>query len=92
MKNENDVKKAVKKLLDKHGWFHWPNSAGPYSVSGIPDRMAVRDGQFIAIECKFGGNTVTNAQASFLAEVQRQRCLWMVVDENNIDALDELLK
>ena len=58
---ENAAKTDVRKLLDKHNWRHWANAAGPFSVHGIPDRMAVRDGMFMVIEVKRAGGVVTRS-------------------------------
>lgn len=69
--SENGVKNVVKEILDYFGWFSWANSAGPYSVHGLPDRMAVGNGGvFIAIECKQGTNTTTANQRAFLSKLE----------------------
>ena len=54
-KKETPVKKQVKAWLDERGILNWPASAGPYSVSGLSDRMALHDGIFYAIEVKRPG-------------------------------------
>ena len=77
---ENAAKTDVRKLLDKHNWRHWANAAGPFSVHGIPDRMAVRDGMFMAIEVKRAGGAVTSLQRKFLQDVQAAGHFAFVVD------------
>jgi hypothetical protein len=49
---EGKVKKKLDKMMRAEGvWFYSPQ-AGPFGVSGIPDRVAVVAGQFVGIECK----------------------------------------
>jgi len=86
-KSENDVKADVAELLKRNGWFQWPNAAGPYSVHGISDRTALKDGVFLAIECKYNGNEPTNPQKKFLREVIAHGGVGMVIDETEIREL-----
>lgn len=65
MKNEGDVKKAVKKILHDYLeaglWYFMPPANG-YGRSGIPDFVGCVKGKFFAIETKFGANDLTANQ------------------------------
>jgi len=52
MTPEGKIKKKVKDLLRKYDvWYFLPGNNG-FGKSGIPDFVAIADGQFIGIECK----------------------------------------
>ncbi len=53
--DENWVKRKLKKMLDELGAYHYPASAGSYSVGGIPDRIGCYKGRFFGIEAKRPG-------------------------------------
>jgi hypothetical protein len=49
---EGRIKRRLDKVLKEEGvWFYSPQ-AGPFGVSGIPDRVACVLGRFVGIECK----------------------------------------
>jgi hypothetical protein len=49
---EGRIKRRLDKMLKEEGvWFYSPQ-AGPFGVSGIPDRVACVLGRFVGIECK----------------------------------------
>ena len=66
---EDAVKRRIKKWLKDQGVFHWSNAAGPYSVHGIPDLMAVREGILYGIEVKRPGGKPTPHQLRFIAAI-----------------------
>ena len=88
---EADVKAEVKKLLKQHGWFWFMPPANGYGASGLADILALRDGKFLAVETKFGGNTPTVNQRKFLAEVLTAGSYAVVVDEKTIGDFDRWL-
>ena len=90
-KSEAHVKAAIKKLLTDAGWFWWMPPANAYGRAGISDFHALKDGRFLAIEAKFGSNTPTAMQIEFLKSVALHDGRYLVVNEKNLDALDELL-
>jgi len=49
---ESLLKKAAVQLLKIHGIYNFPLVAAMGSPPGLPDRVAIRDGKFIAIEFK----------------------------------------
>jgi len=82
--NEKDVKREVKKLLDKHGWFWWMPPANGFGKTGIADINAVRKGVFLAVETKFGANKPTIMQTAFLNSVRQEDCFGFVVCEKRV--------
>jgi hypothetical protein len=93
---ENDVKAEIKKLLDLHGWTHWPNAASPYGVV-LVDRHAVRGTRdhgclFLAIEAKLDKPKGTVLQEKHLADVRAQGGMAVVVNRKNIGKFAELLE
>jgi len=49
---EGKVKARVDKLFKTHGVWYYSPQAGPFGSSGIPDRVAIVNGQFVGVECK----------------------------------------
>lgn len=80
--SENTVKKWVSDTLTHFGVFHWSVAAGPISVAGLSDKMAVGpDGVFMAFEIKGGvfrkktgwkSKAATPAQMKFLERVAEE--------------------
>lgn len=90
-KNENDVKADVKELLNKYGWFHWPNSAGPFSAPGLEDRSALKGGVYMAVESKFKRDQTT-LQKERQNNVIAAGGYYFVVDETGIESFEIWLK
>ena len=90
-KNESYVKAAVKKLLDKHGWFWWMPPANGFGQSGISDIHAVKAGMFMAVETKFGKRDPTAMQQGFLDSVRSANHFGFVVRDTTIEAFGEFL-
>lgn len=83
--NEADVKKQVKKLLDKHKWFWWMPPANGFGRTGISDFNALRGGVFLAVETKFGKNKPTPMQVGFIDSVKSEDGMAFVVNEDTIE-------
>lgn len=77
---ENAVKKKVKALLDYYGIFHWPASASPYGVAGVPDRLAIVKGRCVGVEVKAPGKKPTALQAEFGRRMQLAGGHWFLID------------
>lgn len=92
MRNEKDVKKRVKAILDKHLWFWFSPPASAYGKSGISDILATKSGTFMAIETKFGYNKPTPLQVAFLNSIRAEDGFGFVVNEKNTDFLDQFLE
>lgn len=88
LKDEKGVKALIKRLLDFHGWYHWPNAAGGIGgAHGLSDRHAIKDGVFLAIEAKFGKNKPTPLQTAHAAQVIANSAFAFCVNEKNINHL-----
>ena len=90
-KSEKDVKRHVKKLLDKHEWFWWMPSANGFGTLGVADICAIhrKSGSFMAIETKFNKNKPSPHQKAFLETVNACYAMAFVVDENRIETLEQ---
>ena len=88
---EADVKKYVRQLLTKHGWFWWMPAANGFGRSGVSDFIALKQGVPLAIETKFGKYQPTPLQQIFLKRFAAQKGMAFIVDEANVDALEAYL-
>lgn len=88
MKSERDVKrKLVAAITAAGGWYCMPHGAG-YGRAGIPDVIAsLSGGQFVAFECKFGGNKLSAHQQRELEAIRATGGVAEQVDETNIDQI-----
>tara|TARA_R110000851_G_scaffold204557_1_gene356489 strand:- start:159 stop:464 length:306 start_codon:yes stop_codon:yes gene_type:complete len=87
MKNEADVKKAVKKVLSSFPadeiWFFMPPANG-YGRSGIPDLLGCYKGNLFGVETKFGKNDPTNNQLREIQGIIQSKGRCWIVRESNI--------
>ena len=58
----------------------------------VPDSVCCIKGKFIAIECKAGKNTTTALQDREINRIRTAEGHAMVVNEDNIDLLEQVLK
>lgn len=65
MTQETQIKHQIKDYLDLKGIFHFPILQGLGAAKGIPDRIAVKDGKFIAIEVKAKKGVLSTYQKLF---------------------------
>lgn len=90
MRNESDVKAAVKKVLNKFGpivWWYMPVPNG-YGEQGVPDFLCSVGGQFLGIETKFGRNGLTPSQVNQLHRITASKALHMVITEQTVGMLE----
>jgi Holliday junction resolvase len=94
MKSEKDVKKKVKAIFDKHGWFWWMIPANGYGASGISDFHALKDHVFMVVETKFGSNKPTALQKGFMTSIASEGCggYAFVVTDKNWEFFDQFLE
>ena len=92
MKSEKDVKRRVKAILDKHGWYWFSPPANAYGRGGISDIIALKTGSFAAIETKFGSNKPTALQVAFLNSIRAEDGFGFLVTDKNIEYLDQFLE
>jgi len=89
---ESKVKLKVVKLLNKYNAYYFFPPSNGYGRSGIPDVVGCVKGKFIAVECKAGKNTTTHLQDREINRIHTAEGHAMVVNENNIDLLEQVLK
>lgn len=91
MRNEADVKKEVKKLLNKLGaWWFMPVPTG-YGVKGVPDFIVCLEGRFVGIETKFGKNKPSKWQQLQIEKIKAACGTALVINEDNVGELEQLL-
>lgn len=86
MRNEGDVKKIVKQVLnDTDGcWWFMPPANG-YGRSGIPDFVGCVNGRAFAVETKFGRGTTTAHQEKEIAQATQAGAEVWIVRETSVD-------
>jgi Holliday junction resolvase len=88
---EGKVKASVRKILDKHGIYHFMPPGMGLGRSGIPDIIGCKNGKFIAIECKAGKGKVTALQERELNAIAAAGGFACLVNETCLDELEERL-
>lgn len=90
-RREADVKKQVKKLLDKYNWFWWCPPANGFGKIGVSDFNALQNAVFLAVETKFGNNKPTAHQKAYLDSIIAEKGYGFVVSEKNIVFFEQFL-
>jgi hypothetical protein len=90
---EGRIKAKLDKMLVKLGvWFYSPQ-AGPYGVSGIPDRVVCAAGRFIGIEAKADATKKPTAlQRKCMAKIEAAggKC-FVVYDDETIQEAERYI-
>lgn len=89
---EAKVKTAVIKILKANNVYYFFPATHGYGRSGVPDIVSCVRGRFVAIECKAGNNKPTALQERELDNIRRARGIAVVINENNINLLETILK
>ena len=92
MTPEAKVKKKVVDVIKKYSAYYFFPATGGYGRSGVPDIVCCYRGVFIAIECKAGSNKPTALQEAEMAKIKQAQGFVLVVNEDNINDVDVLLK
>lgn len=91
MRNEADVKKRVKDILNELGiWWYMPVQTG-YGVKGVPDFIGCYGGLFVAIETKFGSNKTSKWQDIQIKRIRESDGTCFVINETNVESLMNML-
>lgn len=91
-RDEKDVKRAVKSILDRHNWFWFCPPSNAYGKTGISDFIALRGGTMMAIETKFGTNKPTPMQVAFLNSVRAEQGFAFVVSDRNMSFFEGFME
>lgn len=90
---EGRIKAKLDKMLSRLGvWFYSPQ-AGPYGVSGIPDRVICAAGKFIGIEAKADATkkpTALQRQCMAKIEAAGGKC-FVVYDDETIQKAEQYI-
>jgi Holliday junction resolvase len=89
---EKKVKDRLRKHLDRLGVYHFMPPANGFGRAGIPDIVGCMNGQFVAFECKAGKGKTTALQEREIAAIQAHKGWAFVINEDNVDNIEELLK
>jgi Holliday junction resolvase len=92
MTPEKRVKTKVVAILKELGTYYFYPVTGGYGASGVPDIVGCYKGKFFAIECKAGKGKTTALQEKNIAQIIAQGGLAMVINEDNIEDVNELLR
>ena len=91
MTPEAKVKKTVVKHLKAMGAYYFYPVTGGYGGSGVPDIVGSYQGKCFGIECKAGKNKPTPLQEKNLRDIDAQRGIAIVVNEENMNDVEVLL-
>ena len=86
------VKAQVIKILQKHDVYYFMPIGGAYTRSGVPDVVCCFKSKFLAIEVKAGKGKTTALQDREITAIQAHGGHAMVVNEDNLDTLEFVLK
>jgi Holliday junction resolvase len=92
MTPEAKVKANVVKILKKYEVYYFFTATGGFGRSGVPDVVCCVKGKFLGIECKANGNKPTALQEREIEAIRSAKGMAMVVHEDNLDALETVIK
>lgn len=93
MRNEKDVKAAIKKVLvgiPTEVFSFMPVPTG-FGVAGIPDFICCMEGRFVGIEAKFGKNKESAWQKKQGAAIKAAGGVYLVINDKNVGELHDTL-
>jgi hypothetical protein len=88
------MKSKVDRLLKAYGLWYYSPQAGPFGSAGIPDRVAILNGQFLGIEVKADSTKKPTAlQTKCMRDIEAAggRC-FVVCDEQSLARLEAHIK
>lgn len=90
--SEAHVKREVKVMLKRNGWWFFMPQAGQFGTAGIPDFVCCKKGRFLSIEAKFGYNKPTELQQTRMEEIRAAGGMAVWVNEEKLHTLRKLLE
>jgi len=89
---EEDVKKGIKRVLDKHNMFWFMPPGNGYGKKGVSDFIAIKAGVFFAIEAKKSPKEKpTPLQRAFLTSISAEDGYGFVVDTEKLPFFEEFM-
>ena len=89
---EAKVKAKIKAILKVYDIYYAMPIGTGYGNSGVPDFLCCVRGRFLAIEAKAGKGKTTALQDKNIKQIIASGGLAIVVNEDNIQELESLLK
>jgi Holliday junction resolvase len=89
---EKRVKDKVVAILKSEGAYYFFPATHGYGRSGVPDIIACVNGQFLAIECKAGGNKTTTLQDRELKAIINAKGVAVIINEENWETVRPLVQ
>jgi pantoate kinase len=89
---EAKVKAKIKAILKAHDIYYAMPIGTGYGSSGVPDFLCCVRGRFLAIEAKAGKGKTTALQDKNIKQIIASGGLAIVVNEDNMEELETLLK
>jgi len=91
---EKKVKKKVVEILKQHSAYYFYPVTGGFGASGVPDIVACCNGRFLGIEVKADAKKrgPTALQQKNLNQINTTGGVGVVIDANNLDELEEVMK
>jgi Holliday junction resolvase len=89
---EAKVKAKIKAILKAHNVYYAMPIGTGYGSSGVPDFLCCVRGRFLAIEAKAGKGKTTALQDKNIKQIIASGGLAIVVNEDNMQELELLLK
>ena len=81
---EDGVKRVVRRILNHFNFFEFMPPANAFGKSGISDILTLGNGNFVAIECKYGRNKPTEMQLEFGRRVEEAGGLFLIINDSNL--------
>jgi len=89
---EAKVKSKIKKMLNAYNCYVTMPIGTGFGCAGVPDYLVCINGHFLGIEAKAGKNKPTALQDQHMYNIRRFGGYTIVVNEDNFDELEKLLK
>ena len=89
---EAKVKSKIRKMLSAYDCYITMPIGTGFGCAGVPDYLVCINGHFLGIEAKAGKNKPTALQDQHMTNIRRFGGYTIVVNEDNFDALEKLLK
>lgn len=86
---EGRIKAKIDTVLKANNVFYYCPVAGPYGTNGVPDRVAIVNGQFVGIEAKSDASkSLSKLQEKMMEKILSAGGMYFVVcDDTSLKAL-----